>query len=1322
MKSALAVVLALSMGIVHAEEEPEFELTTPKDYISDFPNENISVQSLDLTFSYEDIKLPGNNDMDLIVERNYKRSSYRPYVGFGINGWYPELPYITTGNNTANSITPVNFDCLGNVDSANFYVNGMKLRSLGFRSASHMPSNTIAVLSNQSIFSCENNNPVITTNDGKKMTFGTMYQQGTSTTTDKYYLVSRVEDKFGNYISYSYTNESTNIVLPRMKLTKMTRNDGVTATFNYEQGSMYEQIKSINYAGRTHTYTYTNSFLTKVTDPVGQEINYTYWDHNRPMGHMKEVTMPSGLKAEYSFYPIGGERVNNGNLKTKVISGSGVPTTTFHHEFPTYFKGDRSIQIEYLPDPTKKITREFIFNKLPAPNIGYSNGLITVANVLLEKNIYLSPVEPRVPQEYRNDPVLYSEKYAWDYKVTGQYGCRARIGSPLDAHKSCGIGYKTSKTVTVANTGGDDVYTTTYSHHDELGLPGMEVESNNFNSNERHSKTVYDNDHSNWLVGRVKYHQKSHNGGTWKTPMELTYHSSTGAYKGRLNTIKNFGVVTKSFSQYHTYGEIKTKLDANSKSFQYNNYAYGVTKDIKMPDIPTSATLEVNSDGTIKSATDPLGNKTQYQYDNIGRVTKIVYPLKSNSSYWHDKSITYSTVTSSDLAIPNSGLQSGQRKKVETKGNRQVTTYFNANLKPMLVKDVDTTDASNPRFVKIEYNRQGQITFKSNKSSTANSQVGVTTSFDHIGRAVSVTSPLGTTNIEYLFGNKKRVTDPRNNKTTISYQSFGKISQKYISKIEQPESVTTTIDRDLYGKINSITQEGTHDGSTVSSTKNYYYDNRHLMCRSYEPEIGYTAFNYDNAGNLKWKQVGTSTNYCNHTGSAPSGATKMTYDANNNLTYVDSPTGTDDYSFGYDANSNMKSSSHSGIKWAYEYNSLGTIESEALTLDGRTLKLKYEHDKLGFQSSLTYPSGRVVSKSPNAFGDDTQAGTFANSVLYHPNGKVKQFTYGNGKTYTLGLKHGHLPENISVSGIANFTYTYDAAANITDISDHLNAFETRRMTYDGLDRLKSTSGPWGAGSFEYDPLGNLTKKTIGSKTHTFNYDRTKNRLSSVSGSNSYTFSYDSQGNVSNNGRHSFTFDKSNLLTKTNSGSVASYYYDANKKRAKIVEGSKILYTFYSKAGKLLTKYEPSDSTYYDYVYLNNIQIAKVGGDEADHTIPPKPGHLTVPSTNSSGSFTVSWGAAVGATSYQLQQKIDSTGWMTIYNGSGTSKSITAPTNGTYYYQVKACNAIGCSAYLSGPRTVVTLSAPPTQAPTLSAPFSVSVNNYTVSWGAVSGAT
>jgi hypothetical protein len=59
-------------------------------------------------------------------------------------------------------------------------------------------------------------------------------------------------------------------------------------------------------------------------------------------------------------------------------------------------------------------------------------------------------------------------------------------------------------------------------------------------------------------------------------------------------------------------------------------------------------------------------------------------------------------------------------------------------------------------------------------------------------------------------------------------------------------------------------------------------------------------------------------------------------------------------------------------------------------------------------------------------------------------------------------------------------------------------------------------------------------------------------------------------------------------------------------------------------------------------------------------------------------------------------------------------------SGSYAYQVRACNASGCSAYKAS--SAVTVTIPPATAPSLSVPATSSSGSYTVSWGGVSGAT
>ena len=84
--------------------------------------------------------------------------------------------------------------------------------------------------------------------------------------------------------------------------------------------------------------------------------------------------------------------------------------------------------------------------------------------------------------------------------------------------------------------------------------------------------------------------------------------------------------------------------------------------------------------------------------------------------------------------------------------------------------------------------------------------------------------------------------------------------------------------------------------------------------------------------------------------------------------------------------------------------------------------------------------------------------------------------------------------------------------------------------------------------------------------------------------------------------------------------------------------------------------------------------------------PNAPGAVTVPSTSSSTSVAVSWTPGGGGTPtyYELQRATAAGGPWTSINTAITTTSFTdtVPGNGTYYYEVAACNTIGCSGYTS----------------------------------------
>jgi len=86
------------------------------------------------------------------------------------------------------------------------------------------------------------------------------------------------------------------------------------------------------------------------------------------------------------------------------------------------------------------------------------------------------------------------------------------------------------------------------------------------------------------------------------------------------------------------------------------------------------------------------------------------------------------------------------------------------------------------------------------------------------------------------------------------------------------------------------------------------------------------------------------------------------------------------------------------------------------------------------------------------------------------------------------------------------------------------------------------------------------------------------------------------------------------------------------------------------------------------------------------TAPSAPSTPTGPSTDYTGSYTVSWSNVAGETYYELRERINSGSWTTYNTGSSYSAALSGRSIGTWDYQARACNSIGCSAW-SGTKTV-----------------------------------
>ncbi|NRB25753.1 hypothetical protein [Shewanella sp.] len=478
------------------------------------------------------------------------------------------------------------------------------------------------------------------------------------------------------------------------------------------------------------------------------------------------------------------------------------------------------------------------------------------------------------------------------------------------------------------------------------------------------------------------------------------------------------------------------------------------------------------------------------------------------------------------------------------------------------------------------------------------------------------------TTVEYLSGNKKRVTDAEGNATTTTYLAYGSPSYNKPTLIEAPDTSDTSIAYNKFGQVESITQG--------SVTEKRLYDGYQQLCKTYRPETGVTAYGYNAQRQPIWRAEGTNggSNSCAASSVPASHKVLLGYDNLGQLSTENFPDATPDNRYRYDANGNLASlvsgSGSRAISWSYLYNSLNLIEKETLSMDSKNFVLDWGYNSLGAVSSLKYPSGRSIYYSPNALGQPTKAseGTsaasinYASNVKYHPNGQLKQLTYGNGIVRKVSLdttgRIDAISDKKNTTRRLDLDPSYDSNDNLSRLIDRVDRKnDIDNLSYDGVNRLKSADGRWGKGNYSYDGLGNILNRSISGSSITYHYN-SLNRLNKLSGAYAYTYGYDTRGNVKHNGRYGLEFNRANQMTaaKTN-----TYRYDGHNRKVAQNKSSGMHHYIYSQAGKLLHRRKP-DGKKAESIYLGAQIIAEVGdGLDAlpDTGTPTEPPNQNLPS-------------------------------------------------------------------------------------------------------------
>jgi RHS repeat-associated protein len=828
---------------------------------------------------------------------------------------------------------------------------------------------------------------------------------------------------------------------------------------------------------------------------------------------------------------------------------------------------------------------------------------------------------------------------------------------------------------------------------DTMARPKQVTKSSTVSGNPtRTEETTYHDNLAKWVLGQVA--KMVCTAPTLAPPLgcgtagmvlfERTYDAS---YALPLVT-KRFGKVEQSLTWDTTSllasgqrGTAKTVADGNGNITTLTGWKRGTPQSIKYPgtpEVPSGATqtAQVNDSGWLNWVEDENGSRTCYAYDAMGRLSKITYPSESQPGVcnytWNPTTQVFAQVGASEY-----GIAAGHWRQTVQTGNGVKINYFDALWRPLLTHEYDAHDAASvnatQRFNRFAYDYAGRTTFASYPSVSSTPTTGIWTEYDPLGRATSVSQDsehgLLTTQTEYLSSFRTRVTNPRGFQTTTTqYLAYDEPTTDWPLKITHPAGAYTDIVRDVFGKPRSITRR--NSTSSVSVARSYVYNAAQELCKTIEPETGSTVMSYDAAGNLAWSAAGLNLPDANKCNGGPlsydSGRrVDRVYDARNRLTTLLFADGRGNQSWEYTPDGKPKRivtynepGGTAPVENTYTYYRRGMMAAETTAQSWYTWPIEYSYDTNGHLASQVSPTFLTLSFAPNALGQPTMVrnqwgGTYAANVSYHPNGAIKQFTYGNGITHTMQQNARQLPARSTDNwGAMDYGYDYDANGNPSLITDYARGSDySRWLGYDGLDRLINAGSCSFGGDcwhrFSYDVLDNIKSwKLAGVKDYAnYYYDPASNRLTNIqntAGASVVGFAYDVQGNLTNKNGQGYDFDHGNRLRTVYNKEF--YRYDGHGRRAMSWrQPGHTIVSMYANSGQLVYQSDGSKAKSFDHVYLGGSLIASIEYRHSDWASTTKYQHTDalgspVAVTDSAGYVIerTAWepyGAAIGKPAY-----------------------------------------------------------------------------------------
>ncbi|WP_256972525.1 polymorphic toxin-type HINT domain-containing protein [Saccharibacillus sp. O23] len=1159
-----------------------YEIAANTPYSGATEGENVSDASGTLTRMETDLTLPGRNGLDFTLGRLYQSNT--AYI------WEPKITQ-TTNASGQTVYTNDNEYYTYNERTSNLGVGW----SWAFPSVEQRGSQRYLHMADGTVYPIAANGQGLVDYPLKDVTFGP--STGTLSTKDAsgatvsatiaYALTDTLgtkaffntdgrwigtKDAYGNVILVQYAQTAVNEQNAYPMISRVIDTLNREIKFTYSAGDVkvnYDTGKTLTYGKSLITDTQKKRNLAGVTNENGETVSYRYdkknaaFDADGPGGAAAGATTYSALTGV--VYPTGASTGYDYGKTTKHFGDAG--TADYYRvtqRSDSLKKDGNSVQSESVvtydytnatdfSDPaqtTSTVKRTLVNNPNDASNVPRVDK-ITESTTLNADHLAVKEVREKAGEYKKQIDTVYDPDQQLAVQVTetdsdytqnpaqtgakvsaytyDDYGNVLTYTNPLGhisayTYSPTYPGLLTSERNTVSGVVTDDV---TYTP--DASLPHIKQTVQNYTDDSGQAsflQMTYQHDAYGNMTQAV---QQLEDGKTQQT--DIAY---AAAYK----------------NAYPTSIKQKVTVNGTPKTIE-ERYEY---------DLPTGRVTK-HFDGNAVAKGAPAGSDEAYEYDSVGRITKVTRSAEADGTRASATSaFTYSTISQNGIysTVDEEGKESKQfydglgrpsSTQLKRKDNNNNVDFYTAQSNHYnALGEMDYTVDGEGHKTTYVYDANGDV---KQTISAAGRVTGyayndmlnqATTTTDYGEKVTSQTDAIGRET-----GSKREDGAGNSITSTNAYEVGG---NPFATSATDGKGLTTGFTNDGLHRLQNVTQSAS---GTSLSTK-YSYNKLGAMTEKLYPDLTKITYGYDELGrrlsktdSVLGKETYTYDDNSNITGGKTREGINVLnqYDAQNRLTSWSS--GDKNGSFTYYKNGLRKTMVDETGTTQYFYTLDNQLE-RMIYPDGK--QISYTYYKNGLPSSMTDPFGLTTTY---LYNDDNQLVQVRTSSTTQA-----EYVYRDGVAQSDAnyLKSSQLYQTKQANGQITTTYTNDGFGRLTNLLQSAVGL-TRSYTYgyDNNDNIISRGDGTTNSTFTYDELDRIITSSEGSETYT--YDGKGNRLTLQSSIQmphkdnvDYTYNQAEQlGKVVRNQTSvSYKYNGDGLMTersvtKNGQATTTRYYYD-----------------------------------------------------------------------------------------------------------------------------------------------------------------------------------